>query len=96
MIGPNSGFSMSGITIPTDIVWFVRRPRASGWGRYPRRVATASTRSTVSGFTTDRVSGLRARDAVEVCTPASRATSLSVTRFATRRSDPSIPARRRS
>src|SRR5215207_6222610 len=79
-IGGNSGLVRSGISTPTVYERAVFSPRAIGFGRYPRRSAAANTRLAVSSLTSSRVSRLSARDAVPGCTPAIRATSLSVTR----------------
>ena len=74
-----NGSAMSCTTRPSEVV----RPRAIACalasGVYRRRTAAASTRSRSSGPTVRLADPLIALDAVASDTPASRATSLSVT-----------------
>src|SRR5262245_45719364 len=77
-IGGKSGLVRSGMRTPIEDDRLVFRPRAIELGRYPSADAASSTRSAVSDFTSDRVSGLSARDAVDGCTWARCATSRSV------------------
>src|SRR6516165_3452918 len=78
-MGGNKGVVRSGMITPTVCDRRVRRLRATGLGWYPSNSAASRTRWAVSSFTSSRVSGLRAREAVAGCTPARAATSRSVT-----------------
>ncbi|GMA87022.1 hypothetical protein GCM10025868_22720 [Angustibacter aerolatus] len=69
-IGGNSGFVRSGITTPTVVERAVFRLRAIGFGWYPSVSAAFSTRFAVSEFTSRRVDGFSAREAVAAWTPA--------------------------
>ena len=58
----------------------VRSPAARAEGRQPSRSATSATRATTASVTMPRVAGFSARETVEACTPAARATSAMVAR----------------
>src|SRR3954464_10382062 len=77
-IGGKGGLARPGRTNPTVPDFAVLSPRAIGLGRYPSCSATLITRRAVSAFTSPRVAGLSARDAVAAWTPAASATSRSV------------------
>ena len=58
----------------------VRSPAASAEGRQPSCSAAAMTRSATASVTMPRVAGFKARETVDGCTPAARATSVMVVR----------------
>src|SRR5438132_2983120 len=79
MIGGKNGLVMSGRSIPSVLVRWRRRPRAITDGRYSSRSTAASTLRRVSGRS-GRSLRWSARETVDGCTPARRATSRIVRR----------------